>query len=75
MLEFCSLKPSCEIYDSDNYDIIDSCNYMSKTVIQERLQSISQKYSHKIVEVIRVMLEYEVSLRIDGIHLAQLVNQ
>lgn len=23
MLEFCTLKPSCECYDQDNYDIID----------------------------------------------------
>ena len=30
LLEFCSLKPSCEVYDQDNYDIIDS-------LIQERL--------------------------------------
>lgn len=58
MLEFCTLKPSCECYDQDNYDIIDDSKRWGHLEIQERLQMIRQSYNPKVEEVVAVMLEY-----------------
>jgi uncharacterized protein YqeY len=38
LLEFCTLKPSAECYDEENYNILDS-------VIKQRIESVKDIYS------------------------------
>lgn len=57
LLEFCSLLPSSDCYDPESYSIIDS-------VIQERLDKISEIYNPLVSDCIDLMLQYEVGKRI-----------
>lgn len=68
LLEVCTLKPSSECYDDDNFDIFDK-------VIQERLDLVRQLYPLKLVQLLALMLEYDYTKRLNAQELSIIVNE
>ena len=68
LLEVCTLLPSSECYDLDNYDILDS-------VIAQRLAIVEEHYSEKVARIIGNMLDYDYTERMDLVELSIYVNR
>lgn len=51
LLQFCTLLPSSECYDPENYNIIDE-------IINERIEKTRNLYNPLIADCIDIMLQY-----------------
>lgn len=68
LLEVCTLLPSEECYDSDNYDILDS-------VINERVLLVEEYYGERVVKIVANMLDYDYTERMNLKDLSIWVNR
>jgi hypothetical protein len=68
LLEVCTLLPSEECYDCDNYDILDS-------VINERVLLVEEYYGERVAKIVANMLDYDYTERMNLKDLSIWVNR
>jgi serine/threonine protein kinase len=68
LLEVCTLLPSEECYDSENYDILDA-------VINERVMLVEDYYGERVAKIVANMLDYDYTERMNLKDLSIWVNR